>query len=350
VMNISESLGIFQGPEFIERYLAVRPNSAGVFAQAMNGAITAGNLTLARDYARRGTALNVSIDSPNGFAGNAAANLRMFAVRDALHRRDPQEALREADRLAGDSRSRAQPVLNSIGLKLADVYVAMGRLDRVEQVASWIKPESSGHRLLILAAMSREDPHALRPLLKRLFPNLDTALGGSGGLAASVTSAYISAGLLEDAQRLISMRTHGSNFRMLLDAELAFAQGHVVRGVGLLEKLLREDAPTESWIRTRGSLIFSDFLTTRGETQRAARILERASRGRRHLFEDLVPEHLHLRERLAQLNRELGRTSDAETIEADLRQLLAVAQPDYPMKLRLERVSGHGNFAAGMAR
>jgi hypothetical protein len=304
----------------------------------MDAAIAASDLTLARDYARRGSELDVSIDTPNRGSGNAAANLRMFAVRDALYRRNPQQALLEADRLAGDSRSRARTVINSIGLKLADLYLALGRLDRVEQVASWIEPQSSGHRLLVLASMAREDRYTLRLVLERLFPNLEHALGGSGGLAESVTSAFISAGLLDSADRLVSMKTHGPRFHMLVEGELALAQGRVARGIELLERLLREDAPTEWWLRTRGSLVLAEVLATRGDADRAVAVLESASRGRRHLFEDLEPEHLRVRERLARLYRQLDRIPEAEAIESDLRQLLAVAQEDHPMKLRLARI------------
>jgi tetratricopeptide (TPR) repeat protein len=334
LMNLAEMLGRFPGSVFIERYLAVRPNSVVVFAQAMNAAIAYGNLTLARDYARRGSALDVPIDSMS----NAAANLRIFAVRDAFYRRNPRQALLEADRLAGDPRSRARTVVMQIGLKLAEMYVALGRLDRVEQVASWIEPQSSGHRLLVVASAAREDRDALRVLLRRLFPNLEHVLGGSGGLAASATSAFISAGLLDSAHRLIAKRTHGPTFHMLLEGELALAQGRVPHGVGLLERLLREDAPAEAWMRTRGSLVLADFLTARGEVSRAVGVLETASQERRHLFEDLKPEHLRVRERLAQLYRQLDRIAEAEGIEADLRRLLAVAEDDHPMKLRLERI------------
>ena len=260
LMDLTEMLGRFPGPVFIERYLAVRPNSVIVFAKAMNAAIAAGNLALARDYARRGSALDVLIDTANGFTSNAAANLRMFSVEDALYRRNPEQALLEADRLAGDSRSRARGVVNRMGLKLADLYLALGRLDRVEEVASWVEPQSSGYRLLVIASMAREDRHALRLLLRRLFPNLENVLGGSGGLAASATSAFINAGLFDSAQRLIAKRTHGPTFHMLLEGELALAQGRVTYGVELLERLLREDAPAEAWMRIRGSLRTCRFL------------------------------------------------------------------------------------------
>ena len=350
LMNISQMLGRFPGPVLIENYLAVRPNSVVAFRQAMDAAIAASELTLARDYARRGSALDVPIDNPNGGPGNAAANLRMFAVRDALYRRNPQQALLEADRLAGESRSRAQPVVNRMGLHLADLYLALGRLDRVEQVASWIEPQSSGHRLLVLASVAREDRHALRILLKRLFPDPEKALGGSGGLNESVISAFVDAGLLDSAQRLVAMGPQNADLQMLFDAKLALAQGRVTHGVERLEHFLNEDPPATSRLRTRGSLVLAEVWATRGDAKRAVAVLESTFRGPRHLFEDLLPEHLRLRERLAQLYRQLDRIPEAETIESDLRQLLAVAQGDHPMKLRLSRIPAPSDAVKQLTR
>jgi hypothetical protein len=45
--------------------------------------------------------------------------------------------------------------------------------------------------------------------------------------------------------------------------------------------------------------------------------------------------YLHARERLSQLYRNAGRVAEAEEIEKELRELLAVADEDHPIKARL---------------
>ena len=341
-MDVSRTLGRFPGRRRIDAYIAMRPNHVGVVGQAMDAALAGGDLSLAREYARRGSALDVQDDLWAGFYGNTAASLRMFPARVALLERNASQALFEADRLAADPRSR-QPVqvVNRMGLKLADLYRALGRLDRVEQVATWIQPESSGRRLLATAGLERENPAALRPLLNKLFPRTREALGGHGGYNASVSQAFVEAQLFDQAAELADewrsqAGTDRPNLAILVDAQLALAQGRVARGVQLLEGLTR--ITDYDGIRRNASLSLADIWISNGEHTRAVATLEDIVRQPfANPFESLAPEYVRVRERLAQAYRGVGRIAEAEEIEADLRKMLAVATDDHPMKRRLTR-------------
>jgi hypothetical protein len=299
-------------------------------------------LTLAREYARRGSALDVPDDLWAGFYGNDAANLRMFPARVLLLDRNARQALVEADRLAADPRSR-QPgtVVNRMGQKLAILFRALGRLDRAEQVATWIQPESSGRRLLAITGLERENPALLRPLLNRLFPSPRQALGGHGGWNASVAQALVEAQMFDQAGELVDVwRAQAGTDRpvlaILVDAQLALAQGRVARGVQLLEGLTR--ITDDFFIRRNASLSLGGIWISSGEHARAVAILEGIVRQPlAHPFESLEPEYVRVRERLAQAYRGVGRIAEAEEIEADLRKILAVATDDHPMKRRLTR-------------
>ncbi len=344
LMDVSRTLRRFPGRGRIDAYIAMRPHHVGVVGQAMEAALAAGDFPLAREYARRGSVLDIQDDLWAGFYGNTAANLRMFPARASLLERNASQALFEADRLSADPRSR-QPgaVINRMGQKLGDLYRSLGRLDRAEQVATWIQPVSSGRRLLAFAGLERENPVALRPLLNELFPSPREALGGHGGWNASVSQAFVEAGMFDQAEELAEVwrsqaGTDRPTLSILVDAQLALAQGRVERGVELLEGLTRTTDDNPFFIRRNASLVLARFWIGRGEHARAVATLEDIVRQPlANPFESLMPEYVRVRERLAQAYRGVGRIAEAEGIEADLRQLLAVATDDHPMKRRLTR-------------
>ena len=51
-------------------------------------------------------------------------------------------------------------------------------------------------------------------------------------------------------------------------------------------------------------------------------------------------EWLPIREALASLYRQEGRVADAEAVETELRALVAVADEDHPVRIRLSRLAG----------
>ena len=87
-----------------------------------------------------------------------------------------------------------------------------------------------------------------------------------------------------------------------------------------------------------------------GNLVAAVEVLEAASADRIHAYgpSDLLAASFWMRDELdlARLYRRLNRVKDAQTIEGELRKLLAYADPDYPMLLELNRLQSSASVAA----
>ena len=88
-----------------------------------------------------------------------------------------------------------------------------------------------------------------------------------------------------------------------------------------------------------GSLILAEAWREQDQLELAMRVLEQASSKKALLFAPVGGENpakwLRIRLTLAEIYREMGRDEDAGRIEAELRSLLAYADPDHPILLQL---------------
>ena len=341
--DLSTSLGRPPSAARLEHYVALRPNSVAVFRAAAEHALKARDFDAAREYARRGRALDVPIDARSA---HAVSWVLMFPIHDALRQNDPRRALLEADRVAADPRSRSPEMAYGIGFNLFLVYLQLGRLDRAEQIAAWGDMGASRNRFLAILARERGDRDALRRLLQRTFPQLDEVVGGSSNLASQVFLAFIDAGMLDSARELLQIIKErvaadwrspgtrlGASFSAAAEAHFSVAEGHAVRGVQLLEQFIRDNPGGRGMLRA--SLTLADEWVRREKRARAIGVLEHASRS--ITLEGCPLDCMRLRERLAQLYRHDGRLAEAEGIEAELLHLLSAAEDDFPMKQRLTR-------------
>src|SRR5262249_21615611 len=88
-----------------------------------------------------------------------------------------------------------------------------------------------------------------------------------------------------------------------------------------------------------GSESLARALVKKGDRARAIEVLERASARRRQAaFYQAGQYWVWIRFRLSQFYREAGRGNEARAIEAELRKLLALADPDHPIRRALERL------------
>ena len=88
-------------------------------------------------------------------------------------------------------------------------------------------------------------------------------------------------------------------------------------------------------------MVLAEAFTEAGHRDDAIRVLEDVSSRKREILHPstrFAHEWLTARDRLAQLYRETGRESEAVPIEAELRTLLAAADADHPIALRLAGV------------
>ena len=74
-----------------------------------------------------------------------------------------------------------------------------------------------------------------------------------------------------------------------------------------------------------------------GRTSKAVRVLEELSSMRAQSYPATAIVWLFGRAYLADLYRQAGRAEEADSIEAELKKLLAYADPDHPLKVKLSR-------------
>ena len=138
--------------------------------------------------------------------------------------------------------------------------------------------------------------------------------------------------------------------------EIALAAGRTDTGIALLSKAF--DLYPSNTLGIDGFNYFwmaeslASILKKQGRWTEAARILERVS-DLRYRALNLMGRSMWLRTQwqLSQLYRRLGLEEKAKEIESDLRQLLAYADLDHPIRSRLPvEVARAGNVPVGPAR
>jgi hypothetical protein len=148
--------------------------------------------------------------------------------------------------------------------------------------------------------------------------------------------------MFESARRLLAImkRRIAADGRLhpylplLLEGRLALGEGRPDDAIRPLQRLLQQSADMGAWdpLVIRASVTLADAWTLKGDLPRAIAVLEAAPQD-----ESTPGSYLQMREKLSQLYRRIGRTTDARLIEDDLNNILAVAQNDHPIKRRLEK-------------
>ncbi len=335
VLNITDDLGRRNRPELVRRWVGLRPNNVTALSFAARISMTAGYMADAREYATRGRAiLNVPGGEPNP---PGAELLRLFPSRDAWGQKNYRQALLEADVILRDPRFASGEI--GSGYSLFYLYLRLGRWDRVEELASRMLPPVTGSRFLIVAASERGSRDEVRDLMTKQIAKYGEVIGGSSVLATEVLSALVDAGMLDvvrQTQAAItrSGRQDGPMLSQFVEGLLASADGRLAHAIPLFERSIQRHGAGSS-VGARASLKLAEAWVTGGESARAIAVLEEAAR--QAPAEIFASSLSRVQDQLAQLYRRVGRTSEAEAIESDLRHLLAVAPDDHPIKRRLIR-------------
>lgn len=120
------------------------------------------------------------------------------------------------------------------------------------------------------------------------------------------------------------------------EGELALAKGSLARGIGILERNLQYRPAATSTALAYESL--ADAYRKQHRLADALRALQQApdkiSAGPTFFSRSY---YLRVRLKLADVYREMGRISDAEKVEAELRKQLVIADPDHPILLALQQ-------------
>lgn len=315
----------------------LRPHSATWQRMAAIGVLAADarDVERARHYVGRGSQITPS-DPQTAFA---VSDLRLFDAYVAWARGDAAEARRIGEQAAGALQHVRGDLVASYAGPLFRFFVALGHLDRAEQLAVRSSPNAE-----TIVAVAREDVPTLRAVLRR---NYRTARDGTG-----VASAFVDAGLVREARkRLAGLRDRADGATMaqpppgstllyeaLVEGQILLAEGRPQEAITTLETLLQHlplGRVGDRWSLATRTL--ADAYAATGDLPKAIALLEAAP-----LRIDLVMQAsnynmhwLQIRDTLAQLYGKAGRHADAATVDAQLSRLLAVADADHPIKRRL---------------
>jgi Protein kinase domain len=312
----------------------MRPSAWEWAARAAIAALWYGDTASARRYARRGAAAPAAIATVGEVAGSYSW-LHLFDAWEAWLRNDVRAAATVADRVAGEFDALPAHLREEFALGLSRVNLLLGRLDRAEAFAAHLPDRPGGSRrtrpyLQTHIVRRREDRAQLRTLLTVEFPDRERA----------PLDALMDAELVETIRTIEdrARRQPGAD-RLYSTGLLAQAEGRPLEAVEAFERYLEKVEPEGHFVATRLARAYTDS----GDRTRAIARLERFSAQR-------VPTLLHyswwamewlpIREMLATLYRQKGRIADAEEVEAELRALVAVADEDHPVRMRLSRITG----------
>jgi tetratricopeptide (TPR) repeat protein len=263
----------------------------------------------------------------------------LFPATDCWQQGHAQEAAKELSQVAKIARSVPVEVrdtyLEGVGLS----YITLGKLRTVEGLLNSLTNPDWRNFDLAMLALARDDLVSLRKYSGRL--------GGGGDLLDTSVPPILMAraGLLAEAQRGIARRS--TEWRddpdplilgvvKVMKGELALAQGETTRAIALLQEGLQAINRSGTFTFFLGAEALARAWERKGNPQEAIGVLEKASAER--LRGTIVKGFawMRIQRRLVYLYRKAGREQDAQRIEAELVNLLATADPDFPLLVQLQ--------------
>ena len=168
----------------------------------------------------------------------------------------------------------------------------------------------------------------------------DGISGGPTG-PAGLAYSFVTVGMLDELRDLAAkVKDDPSQTPPVLleiDAHVAVAEGRIEDAVRLVQSAkggrIRDPVALG---RMAGPL--ANALTVAGNLAEAARVLETvtANQWRHYAINGPTSGWIATRNRLADVYRSMGRAKEADAIDADLLKLLAVADLDHPVLMRLK--------------
>ena len=268
-----------------------------------------------------------------------------LTARLALLDRDVGRARSIADELAGRLPGIKLPVNFQPWPQLAMLYADLGRFDDALRAAENI-PSPLRERWLGVI-------HALRlaagfPGAADLSRNAATELYRRDGISRDPVSApvvlayyFLTLGMVDELRDLAAKvkDDHSQTPPVLLeiDAHVAVAEGRIEDAVRLFQSA-KGGRIREPVALLRMASPLAKALTAAGNWAEAARVLETATatQWRHYAINGPTSGWIATRNRLANLYRSMGRAKEADVIDAELLKLLAVADRDHPVLLRLK--------------
>jgi tetratricopeptide (TPR) repeat protein len=290
----------------------------------------------ARPYLERARAL-ASPEARKSYP-EGAAFLALFAAMESSLKGQVGRAHEEVDRVAESVPTRAGEERENVAFQVGLEYLALGKLEAAQEMLSSIPINSRLPRWPeALVAFVREDQQALRRVL------LSPAYAQAPRTPQITAFLLVRAGLFPEAEKMLSaVETIPGWNSIVPDAvagELALARGQTNEAVPLLESSLgTARAQGLLWLVFLLSESLARAREIQGNGEDALRVLEEAAQAK-NSFGLFGPMTGTLWQRVewqrARLHRKMGREPEAQQLEADLRKLLAYADPDHPILRRL---------------
>jgi len=275
--------------------------------------------------------------SPAVMQDSDVASLELFPATEAWMDGNLTGAVRIADGLAAKIDSLSGNARTGFALQTALFYLTLGRLEAAARSYQKIPDPLLRQEQLARVALFRNDRRAMKQHL----------MASEGTTYRSTNTVILLArvGLLPQATSLLT-KIEGSQsisdpgFLQIPRGELALARGEVDSGIAQLEQGIRRVGVIGNWVFL-GSESLAAALKEKGDLAQAVQVLERASEKRSSAaFENAGAFWVRNQFQLARLYRETGRERDARAIEDELRKLLALADPDHPIRRALDRLKG----------
>jgi tetratricopeptide (TPR) repeat protein len=257
---------------------------------------------------------------------------------------------RPADALAILSRVIASPPrgterTNTLFRQLNGMALTLGRLGDADRIAAQAvdsidassAPDPTDRDDLALAVLVyRGDRPRIKELLRQKYSTPSSA--------RRVLWLPISNDLFFNQLSLVATASHS----VIYDSEREFAQARLDLASGHIDEAIRKLSSVSIRRGERGisrlmciSVFTADAWLLKGQIEPAIKALEESTRERAATTFGASSAALwmHTRARLADLYRKAGRVTEAEASEEHLRRLLAVADDDHPLKMRLARTA-----------
>ena len=328
---------IKDGAELRARLADMRPKDFATNAIAAGWLVPLDPIR-SRSYARRADELiTPSIVEDYPFL---VARTELVPAKEQWLAGEPEESLRLADGVASKLDSLSDREKGVFADQLFPVYLELGQLEAAARVLRKVPDPLLRNELLSRVEYARGDLDATKRLLE------DSRQGAwdraNNRYMRSILLAR--AGLLPEASEFLArLEECCADFPWLpaLRGEIGLARGDLGEAMSRLEEGIGVEAEPFYFPRFVASESLAVALSKKGDLARAITVLERASTLRRRaVFEEAGQYWVRIRYQLAQFYRKSGRDEEARAVEDELRKLLALADPDHPIRRALDRLRG----------
>jgi Tfp pilus assembly protein PilF len=345
VGNLNNVTGRLNRPFEAAPYAAgaadLRPYDRLAVEEAAFAALEAGDFSHARKYMEQLRSIRSTVA-----ADISAAEIGIVEAWAAWQRGEAKEAKRLLNQVEPALSLSGWTIRGGAGVRgsVVRLYLALGRPSDAQRVAAFMKEESSRRFSMSLASYWQEDDATLKTSLPAKL-NFDKPAADQM-VPEEWTIMLLQAGNLSEAERRVDFASQqeppsgGPSFLTILQARLRRSRKDDAGALKLLMTTSATPEPSPLYVSDRADIL-ADLFIGQGRNQNALETLRAAKWN--PATSDCQTPLLGMKNlaRLADLERQFGSVAEADQIDAELRRLLAEAEPDFPLAMRV-RATRHG--------